>query len=189
MFEGDESRVKAVSENFIDSRARRERMSEARTSHARHHDLSSPLSMPRSLRTEGEGHGLVETHFVSLRPRGRKRRFVQRRSDGGQSLLILRRLVGIHREARLVELRAGRREQRRRTRGAPFREATRPSQTSSYGARYLSPRLYAISRLSRSSGTASGMFPSRTSRAPRFPSSTDTTSGRPNSRFNARFSR
>src|SRR5439155_1069214 len=37
--------------------------------------------------------------------------------------------------------------------GFPWPRATRPNQISSYGARYRSPRLYAISRLSRSSGS------------------------------------
>src|SRR5439155_2992695 len=46
-------------------------------------------------RTQGEGHGLVEAHFLPRRPRRGEGLFIQRLLDGSQPLLIFRPLIRV----------------------------------------------------------------------------------------------
>src|SRR2546425_8634278 len=80
--------------------------------------------------TQGERHRVVEVHPVPLHPRRRERRVVQRAPDGGQSLLVLRPFIGIHRETGGIELRLGRRKERRRPRrvSLPEGDSSQPDQ-------------------------------------------------------------
>src|SRR2546426_2941920 len=91
---------------------------------------SSPIRGVLMGRTQRECDGVVEIHLLPPRPRRFERRVVQRSPDGGQTLLIFRPLIGIHREARGIELRLRRGKERRRPRriSSPEGDSSQPDE-------------------------------------------------------------